>query len=223
MQHDERGQIFVHRAEPVGEPRAHRGFAVLHRAGVDELVGRLVVDGVGLHRADEAEVVAHLRDVRQQFADPHPALPVLRKLEDRRRERKRRLARGHPGEALALVAEVGLEVFPEAGLERGLVVEEVELRGRADQRDVDRSLGLGRDFPRLRHRGAQRVRTRRTGRNQPRSQQRRKSGDAETRAGGAEELPAGERGIVSIKRDLPVGREGCHDGYLVSDSSRFST
>jgi hypothetical protein len=86
--------------------------------------------------------------------DLHPALAVLRKLEDRGREGKRRLARGHPGQALALVAEVGLEVFPEAGLERGLVVEEVELRGRADERDVDRALGLGRDFPRLRHRGA---------------------------------------------------------------------
>ena len=114
VQHDERGQIFVHRAKPVGEPRAHRGFAVLHRAGVDELVGRLVVDGVGLHRADEAEVVAHLRDVGQEFADPHAALAVLGKREHRRRERELRLPGGHAGEAFALAAEVIFEVFLEA-------------------------------------------------------------------------------------------------------------
>jgi len=55
----EGGEIIVHRAEAVGQPGAHGGLAVDHGAGADELVGGLVVDGVGVHRFDDAEVIHH--------------------------------------------------------------------------------------------------------------------------------------------------------------------
>ena len=227
VQHDERGQILVERAEPVGEPGAHRGFAVLHRARVDELVGRLVIDRVGLHRPDEAEVVGHLRDVRQELAEPHATLPVLRELERRRREGKRRLVRRHPSESLTLPGQPAFEILSKAALQRGLVVEEVELRRCADERNVDRPFRLGRDFPRLRHRGSERrggrASRRGAGAEGPLAEQRGERRNTEAAARLAKKLPARERRIVGVKGVLPIGRKRVHGGYLVRDSSRFIT
>ena len=83
-----------------------------------------MVDRVGLHRPDDADVVRHLRGPRQQLTDPRSALPVLRKLEDAGREGKGRLPRGHARESLALPRQPVLEVLLEPVLQVRLVVED---------------------------------------------------------------------------------------------------
>ena len=46
--------------------------------GLKERDRRVVVDRLGVHRLDEAEIVGDRRRVRQQLADPGAALAVLR-------------------------------------------------------------------------------------------------------------------------------------------------
>ena len=45
------------------------------RAGLHEGDSGVVVDRLRVHRADETEIVHHLRRMRQQFADPGAAPP----------------------------------------------------------------------------------------------------------------------------------------------------
>ena len=64
-QHDERRQVFVVAAQAVVHPRAHAGPPGDLRAGLEERDRRVVVDRVGEHRADDAEVVDDFGGVRQ--------------------------------------------------------------------------------------------------------------------------------------------------------------
>ncbi len=142
--HDhERRQVLVERAEAVGRPRAEAGPAGDLIAGLHHGDGRLVVDGVGVHGADEAHVVHHLGRRGQQLRHPHAALAVLRELELRRGDGEARLAAGHAREPLTHADGVG-QVLVEHGVHLGLVVVEVHLRRPADHVQVDDLLGLGR-------------------------------------------------------------------------------
>ena len=64
--HDEAGQVVALAAQAVGDPRAHARPALDRRARVHERVRRVVVDLVGVHRADDAEVVGMAGDVREE-------------------------------------------------------------------------------------------------------------------------------------------------------------
>ena len=98
-QHDEAGQVLVLGAQAVGDPRAHRRAARPRRAGEDQQLGRGVVELVGVHRVDEAQLVGHLGQVRHGVGKPEARLAVL--LE--RPPRAQQLGRaGGEGEALAL-------------------------------------------------------------------------------------------------------------------------
>ena len=92
-QHDERRQVLVLAAQAVAEPGADARPAGELGAGLEEGDGRVVVDRLGVHRLDEAEVVGDLRGVRQQLADPRARLAVLGELEERRRDRESAPAR----------------------------------------------------------------------------------------------------------------------------------
>ena len=80
-QHDERRQILVLAAQTVADPRAHARPAGLLAAGLDEGDGRIVIDGVGVDRLDDGDVVDDLGGVRQQFAEPGAGLAVLAEFE----------------------------------------------------------------------------------------------------------------------------------------------
>ena len=56
-EHDEAGQVLVLGAQAVGQPRAQARPDRLHVAGVHQQQGALVGGAVGVHRADDAEVV----------------------------------------------------------------------------------------------------------------------------------------------------------------------
>ena len=139
--HHERRQVLVERAQPVGDPGAQAGPAGDLVARLGEGDGRLVVDGVGIHAADEAHFVDHLGRVGQQLADPHAALAVLGELVFRRRDGKPRLPAGHGRQPLALADRVG-QVLVVHGVHLRLVVVEIHLRRAADHVQIDDVLGL---------------------------------------------------------------------------------
>ncbi len=64
-------------AQAVREPRAHARPAGDRRAGVHERVGRVVVDRLGLQRADDADLVGDRADVREDLADLLARLAAL--------------------------------------------------------------------------------------------------------------------------------------------------
>ncbi len=86
-QHDEAGQVGALAAQAVVDPRAHAGPAGDARARVHERVGRVVIDLLGLHRADDADVVGDAGDVRQQLADALARLAVAGELDLRPKQR----------------------------------------------------------------------------------------------------------------------------------------
>ena len=142
--HDERRQVVVERAQAVRRPRAEARPAGDLVAGLHERDRRLVVDRLGVHAADEAQVVDHLRRPRQQLADPHAALAVLLELVLRRRDREAGLAAGHRREPLAHADRVG-QVLVVPLVHHRLVVEQVHLRRPADHVQIDDVLRLRRE------------------------------------------------------------------------------
>ena len=69
-QGDKTGQVFVHRAEAVGDPGTHAGTRRGGNAAVHLEEGGRMVRHIGLHAADEAELVRVRGDLREQLADP---------------------------------------------------------------------------------------------------------------------------------------------------------
>ena len=76
-EHDVARQVLVLGAQAVQEPRAHAGPRRRDRAVVHHEQGRPVVRVVGVQRADDAQVVGMLGQVRQQLADRQAACAVL--------------------------------------------------------------------------------------------------------------------------------------------------
>ena len=74
---DERGQILVLGAQPVGDPRTDAGADLPSRTAVHQQQRRLVVGHVGVHGADDGDVVDRLGHVAEQLADLDPAFAVL--------------------------------------------------------------------------------------------------------------------------------------------------
>ncbi len=140
-QHDEGRQVRVRAAEAVAHPRAEGRAAGLLAAGLEECDTGLVVDGLGVHRAHEAELARDTPGMRHQLADPGAVLLVriAAEAEHRRRDGEAVLPAGHAGQALPLADRVG-QVLVEAAPQFRLVVEEVELAGRALHVHVDDAL-----------------------------------------------------------------------------------
>ena len=75
-QHHEAGQVVALAAQAVQQPRTHARPAGDGRAGVHERVGRIVVDRLGHHRADDAQVVGDRRQAAGRSAQIScPLLP----------------------------------------------------------------------------------------------------------------------------------------------------
>jgi hypothetical protein len=77
-QDDEGRQVGVDRAEAVADPGAEAGTAADLVAGLHVGDGGLVVDGLGVHRPDDAQVVDALGGPREQFGVHPHAAPAVR-------------------------------------------------------------------------------------------------------------------------------------------------
>ncbi len=141
LKHDEGGQIVVHAAQPIREPRAEARFAGVHVAGIHQHDCRLVIDGVRVGGFDDREVVDHARRVRQQVAHPRSGLSIALKGPMRGRDGEMRLSRGHAGQLL--VAAHGVRhVLVVRASEIRLVVEQIDLRRAARHEQIDRPFRL---------------------------------------------------------------------------------
>ena len=111
---------------------------------------------LALHPPQQRQhLVDDLAGVGQQFAEPGAALSVLGELEDGGCDRQGLLARGHPGDPLA-IADGRREVFVEALAEDGFVVEEVEVGRTAGLEETDDAFGFRREMRFARGQGIER-------------------------------------------------------------------
>ena len=147
--HHKGRKIVVLASEPVRNPRPDARPPGQLRSGLEERDAGIVIDGFGVHRLDEAQVVDDLCRVRQQLADPRTGLSVLRELEHRRRHRKGRLRRGHAGQTLPH-PDRGRQLRAAQIVQPRLVVEHVHLRRPARLKQIDHALGRGREMRQVR-------------------------------------------------------------------------
>ena len=87
-EHDERGQVVVFATETVVDPRSDRRTSGKLRTSLDECSCRIVVDGLGVHRFDEADLVDDFGMMRKQIADPGSGFAVLAERKFGSRHRK---------------------------------------------------------------------------------------------------------------------------------------
>src|SRR5262249_7305201 len=66
-QHDKSRQVRGLAAQTIGDPRTHRGPANDLRPGVHERVRRIVVNSIGGHGADDADVVRDGAEMWEEF------------------------------------------------------------------------------------------------------------------------------------------------------------
>ena len=97
---DKSGKVAVLAAKPVAEPCAHARASGNLRPSLNECHARPVVDGLGEHRADDAQIGSHHGSVWKQFADPSSTWAVLVELKRRPDHRDRSLVARHAGEPL---------------------------------------------------------------------------------------------------------------------------
>ena len=132
-QRDEAGEVFVFGAEAVKRPCTERWPDELKRAGVHLQEGLRMRGQVGLHRAQQAEVVGMVRDIREELGNPEPALSVLRKLPFR-------------------AEQLGAGTYRRRarfGSELGLVIEGIDVRRPAAHAEKDDALRPRREVRRL--------------------------------------------------------------------------
>ena len=80
---DEAGQVLIHRAQPVSDPRTHARARQSRFAAIHQQQRRLVIRHIRVHRTNHRDVVDVFRDVRKQFADFDAALAVFFEFERR--------------------------------------------------------------------------------------------------------------------------------------------
>ena len=130
IQHNKGGQILIHAAQTICEPRTKRRFARHHIAGVHQQVRRFMVDRIGVKRMNYREIVRHLRGEGQNLGNPASAFPRSHKSKMSRRNRKTRLSRGHACEHLGAANRIGQVLVVKIRQVR-LVIPQIHLRGRA--------------------------------------------------------------------------------------------
>ena len=138
-QHDEAGQVIAFAAQAVVDPRAHARAAGDGRARVHEGVGRVVIDLLGLHRADDADVVGDAADVGQIIADRLLRLPNLLKVDCGPKQSS--FLALQLRDRLAFGERLGHRLAVHFG-ELRLVVEQFQMRGAAGHAQEDHSLGF---------------------------------------------------------------------------------
>ena len=116
--------------------------------GVHERVRRVVIDLLGVHRADDADVVGDAGDVRERSEISCPDCAMLLELAERPARLQHRVLQ--LGELLALGERLGERLAVELASVR-LEVEGLEVRRPARHAEVDDALRLDRAVRRVEH------------------------------------------------------------------------
>ena len=187
------GRSSASRSQAVAEPGPQRRPAGLLRAGLDERDGRVVIDRLGVHRADDADVIDHAAGMRQQFARARRPTGLADESELRGDDRKAVLPGGHAGQPLPLRIESGSSLPCKARRAR-LVIEKLQMRRPAGLEEIDNAPGLGSEMRQAS--GRLRLRFAR--------EQRRQGRAAESGSGAAEKMAAGHCAGI-FKQRVHVG------------------
>lgn len=139
VKHDVSGKILIDGTEAVNGPRPECGITHEESAAVDFVQRIIVVGVIGPHGVDQADVVSHLRSVRQRVRHPHARLTVPREFV-------------LPPHNHTDVARVGVaDVFDVAGVRLAVVtiehrfgIEEIHLTGAAVHEKLDDGVCFGR-------------------------------------------------------------------------------
>ena len=205
------------------------------RAGLHDGYAGIVVDRLGVKRADEGDVICDLGDVREQFGDFRAGLAVPREL--KLGPHAGELLPGELRDALPLGVAFRHRFAVQVDQLR-LVVVEIQLRRRAGLEQINHPLGFRGEVRRVDDaaRGESRCDARRllvlAGREEVRVQKRRERQRAQPAGGAVEEMTAGHGlqmrtvnssgggiELVSSQESLESGR--CHSFVIVS--SRFKS
>ncbi len=147
-QHDVARQIVGLRAQSVEQPRTHAGAALDDGAGVHERVGRVVIDLLRVHRADDADVVRQLRDVREETGNLLARLAVFLEVHERSARFQFRVLQLR--ELLPLGERFGERLAVQL-LQLRLPVKCLQVRGPARHAEMNDALGLLRKMERMNH------------------------------------------------------------------------
>ncbi len=187
--HDhERRQVLIHAAQAIAQPRAHARPARLLGAGEEERHRRGVVDRVGAHRANDADIVGDGARVRQKVAEPLPAAAPLAEAGDPR-QHKLALALRHGRQTLPHLHRRRQQFAAPPGQAR-LVIEQVHVRRGAGLHQVNDAAHLRCEVRQAGQRAGALTRQIRGG--AAIAEQIGERGDAERAASPSEKLAAGE-------------------------------
>ena len=135
------GEIVALAPQAIRHPAPQARLAWHLAAGHHERAGGIMVDGVGVDRLHQRDLVDHIRGVGEEFAvDPAAAAAPLLKFEFGRGHRKPGLAAGHAGEPL-IAPHTRRDILVEIVVELWFVIPQIDLRGAAIEVDVDHPLG----------------------------------------------------------------------------------
>ena len=166
-----------------------------------------MVDGLGVDRGHEADIVGHGCKVWQQLGHPCPALSMALEFKSRWSDRQGLLLVGEPSEALAH-PDTGREILTGEFLEMRLVVEQVHLGRTSGLEKVNDALGPRGEGKRIR-KSTQLVSTW-AGMHQS------------TKGSGPQAQAAGAHELATCLADDPFGGV-VHRYSLVTASSRLSS
>ena len=147
-QHDKSRQVVAIAAQSVRQPCAHAGPAEHLAAGVHEKLTGRVIELRRVNGADDGDVVGDVGQMRKQLGQLRAGLAIALEVERRTEEPRRSLDEREP---LPLRNEFSRYLLAVVLLQRGLVVEQIELRGRPGHEQIDDVLRLGREVRRPRH------------------------------------------------------------------------
>ena len=188
VEHHKGREIFAGVAESVAGPRAEAGATRLLVAGLEKCDGGVVVDGLGVHRANEAHIVGDFMMPRENVADLCATLAVGAEGGEGLCGGEGFLAGSHAGEALAFANRIG-QVLAVEFFQRRFGVKKVDLRRRAALVHVNDAFGFGCKMWDVRQSGHE-VRQGRFG-EEVFVEQRSERGGADAGGGAVEEMAAG--------------------------------
>src|SRR5579871_2570808 len=145
-QDDEAGQVLILAAEPVGKPGAHARATDQLMAAVHKYLRRGVVELVGMHRADDADIVHDLRQIRQLTGDLGSRLPVALESVRGAQQFGRAFDKREPLSLNELLGDLLAVVL----VQFRLVVQQIELRRRARHEEEDDVFGFRAEMRLLR-------------------------------------------------------------------------
>ena len=146
MHHHVMGQVLVHLAQTVTQPRTETGSPGNLAARLDVGDRWIMVDGFGKRRVHNAEFFDDSGCVRKQFADPNALVVIVMfgELVFTRTDRQAAfLIRRHSRDSLAVANMIG-QLFAEHLTQLRLIVPQIMVAGASTHEEIDDAFRLGR-------------------------------------------------------------------------------